>query len=278
MLSKKEMRTILAGTNVQAMIGAGLQGRLNDSLDLALLERATGISPTNSLAWAALAYRSLELLENQLGDRQATGKKFSKAIEMWRAISPSNSVPIYLQAAFECLKTNVAGAKELTVKASRIRGFETCETALKLCIIQALEAAGYSKFTSRIVASGNSSGIVPWSKLNKAVLADNPTDEEARACIELGARVARSRSFLYELVRGSIQIKAMEKVGGAEFATARKEIAERKDRIKSANRYLTSTRAWSATETQWIEFSDRSFKSDEMEGARWLAQQTGDTF
>lgn len=228
MLSDKEMHTILIGTNVQAMIGAGLQGRLDDSADVALLARATEMSATNAVGWAALAYRSLELLANRTGDLQKTAKEFRKAVEMLKSLAPSNSVPCYLQGAFECLQTNVAGAKELTVKASRIDQFETYETALKMCIIQALETAGYSKFTARIVASGNAPGIVAWSRLNKAILAADPSSEEARGCFVLGARVGRGNSFLDQLVGGSIQMKAMEKLNGPEFAADKKRLTEKR--------------------------------------------------
>ena len=47
MLSDQEMQTILIGTNMQAMIGAGLQGRLDNQVDISLLERATELSATN---------------------------------------------------------------------------------------------------------------------------------------------------------------------------------------------------------------------------------------
>jgi hypothetical protein len=228
MLSDQEMQTILIGTNVQAMIGAGLQGRLVDSQDMALLERATELSATNAVAWAALAYRSLEFMENQTGDFQTTGKEFRKAVEILLALAPSNSVPFYLKAALECLETNVAGSKDLIIKAYGIGGFNTYETSLKMCIIQALEAVGYSKFTARIVASGNTSGIVAWSKLSKGVLAADPSSEEVRGCFVLGERVGRGSSFLDQLVGGSIQMKAMEKLHEPEFETEKKRIAEKR--------------------------------------------------
>jgi hypothetical protein len=278
MLTDEEIQTILSGTNVQAMIGAGLQGRLDDRWDIALLERATEASATNSVAWAALAYRSLELLENQMGDLQITGKKFRRAIEMLVAQAPSNSVPLYLHAAFECLETNVAGAKGLTVKASQIEGFDTYEPALRMCIIQALEAVGYPKFTARIVASGNAPGIVAWSKLNKAILAAGPSSEEARGCFILGARVGSGGSFLDQLVGGSIQTKAMERLNEPEFATEKKRIAEKKDLIKRATRYLNSVRTRNVTEMQWVQYYDRCFDSGEMDAVQWLAKKTGDAF
>jgi len=278
MLSDQEIQTILIGTNVQAMIGAGLQGRLDNHWDMALLERATEMSPSNSVAWAALAYRSLALQENQMGDVQITGKKFRKAVEMLLALAPSNSVPLYLQAAFECLETNVAGAKELTIKACRIDGFDTYETALKMCIIQALEGVGYSKFTARIVASGNAPGVVAWSKLNKAILAAGPSSEEVRGCFILGARVGSGSSFLDQLVGGSIQLKTMEKLTGPEFATEKNRIAEKKDLIKRAARYLNSVRTHNVTEMQWVQYYDRCFDSGEMDAVQWLAEKTGDAF
>src|SRR5437762_10051801 len=102
-----------------------------------------------------MSYQSLALRENPIGNFQIPGTKFRKAVEMLRALAPRNSVPFYLEAAFECLETNVPGAKELIVKASRIDGFDTYDRALKQCIIQALEAVGYPKYTARIVASGS---------------------------------------------------------------------------------------------------------------------------
>ena len=67
MLSDREIHTILIRSNFQAMIGAGLQGRLDAPADIALLERATEMSATNLVGWMAVAYRSLDLLENQRG-------------------------------------------------------------------------------------------------------------------------------------------------------------------------------------------------------------------
>ena len=278
MLSDQEIQTILVGTNVQAMIGAGLQGRLDDHQDMALLERATKLSATNSVAWAALAYRSLELMENQTGDIQSTGKKFRKAVEALMALSPSNSVPFYLKAAGECLETNVADAKKLIVKSCGIAGFETYEIPLKRCIVQALEEAGYSKFTARIVASGNTPGIVAWSKLNKAILAADPSSEEVQGCLALGARVGRGASCVAQLVGDSIQMKAMEKLDKPEFVTEKKLIAEKRDRIKRAARYLDSARSRNVAEALWIQYYDMCFESSEMDAVQWLADKTGDAF
>jgi hypothetical protein len=275
MLSDQEIHTILIGTNALAMIGAGLQGRLDDSQDMALLERATSLSATNSVAWAALAYRSLELMENRTGDTLSVGKKFSRAVESLMALAPSNSVPFYLKAAGDCLETNVADAKELIVKASGIGGFETYEIPLKRCIVQALEETGYSKFTGRIVASGNTPGIVAWSKLNKAILAADPSNEEVRGCLALGARVGRGSSCVAQLVGDSIQMKAMEKLQTSEFVTKKRLIAERRDLIKRAARYLDSARGRMA-EALWIQYYDRCFESGEMDAIQWLAHKTGD--
>jgi hypothetical protein len=278
MLSDQEMQTILIGTNMQAMIGAGLQGRLDNQVDISLLERATELSATNLVAWAALAYRCLALLENQMGDPGVTEKKGRKAAETLQVLAPANSAPLYLQAAFECLETNVAGAKELAAKASRIDGFDTYETALKKCVIQALEAVGYSKYTARIVASGNAPVIVAWSKLNKVILAAEPSSDDAHGCFILGARVGSGGSFLDQLVGGSIQMKTMEKLNGPEFASEKKRIAETKDRIKRATRYLNSARTRNVTEMQWIQYYDRCLSSGEMDAVQWLAGKTGDTF
>ncbi len=68
MPSDRELHTILISTNVQAMIGAGIQGPIANPINLELLERATVISPTNPVVWAALAYHSFALLANHGGD------------------------------------------------------------------------------------------------------------------------------------------------------------------------------------------------------------------
>jgi hypothetical protein len=278
MLSEQEVKVILGGTNAEAMIGAALQGRLEGTVDMELLERATQVCPTNPVAWAALAYRSIDLLANRVVAPQTAGDEVGKSVEALRRLAPSNSVPFYLQAGFECLRTNVATAKDLTVQASRWEGFETYETPLKLCIVRALESAGYSKFSARIVASGNSAGVVCWSKLSKAVLAADPSDDEVRACLVLGARVGGGRSFLDQLVGDSIQRKAAEKLRGVEFGAEARRIAERKESIKRATRYLDSARTREVTETQWVEYYDRCFDSGEMEAIQALAREMGATF
>lgn len=277
MLSDAEMERISRGTNIPAMLGAGLQGRLDDSIDLKLLEHATELSPTNALAWAALAYRTLSLLENHIGDTQVTGIEFNKAVDTLSALDPANSVPTYLKAAFECLETNTNAAKELALRAANEERFDTYEPGLRHCVIQALESVGSSAYTARIVASGTSPGTVAWSKLSKCVLAATPSGEDLRACVRLGARVERGGSFLNQLVGGSIQLKAMEKLGGTAFENEKKRIAEQKEHIKRATQYLQSARTRKITESEWVQYYDKCFEDGEMEAINWLAQKTGDS-
>jgi hypothetical protein len=114
--------------------------------------------------------------------------------------------------------------------------------------------------------------------LNKAILAAGPSSEEVRGCFILGARVGSGSSFLDQLVGGSIQLKTMEKLTGPEFATEKNRIAEKKDLIKRAARYLNSVRAHNVTEMQWVQYYDRCFDSGEMDAVQWLAEKTGDAF
>ncbi len=203
-------------------------------------------------------------------------KKFKKANDMLRALAfTSNSVPLYLEAAVDCLATNAADAKSRLVKASRVEGFDTYENELTICAIQALEAAGRSKFTARIVASGSAPTLTAWGKLYKTVLATNSSDEEVRACLVFGERIARGRSLLNQILGGSIQVKAMDKLGGPEFADQKKQIADRKELIKRAARYQESVEKLNVTEAQWVQFYDRSFESGEMEAIQWLAETRG---
>jgi hypothetical protein len=278
MPSDRELHKILTGTNVRAMIGAGIQGPIANPINLELLERATVISPTNPVVWAALAYHSFALLANHGGDSAALEAKFKQAVETMRTLDPGNSVPLYLDAAVACLATNVAEAESRLVKASRVEGFDTYENELTICAIQALEAAGRSKFTARIVASGSAPTLTAWGKLYKTVLATDPSDEEVRACLVFGERIARGRSLLNQILGGSIQVKAMDKLGGPEFADQKKQIADRKELIKRAARYQESVEKLNVTEAQWVQFYDRSFESGEMEAIQWLAETRGETF
>jgi hypothetical protein len=278
MLSDKEMKTILARTNVEALIGAGIQGRLDGTMNLQLLGRAAHIAPANPMAWAAQAYRILELLANRMGDAQEMTGEFAKAVQAWRGLQPSNSVPLYLQAAWQCLQTNVSAAKQLVEEAAGTPEFETFGVPLKLCIVRAMESVGSSKYTARIVASGNASGVVAWSKVSKAILAAAPSDQEVRGCLVLGRRVSNGGSFLEELVGDSIQTKAMERLKGSDFSADTKQIAERKERIKRASRYLDSARTGNVTEGQWVGYYDRCFATGEMEAVQALARITGDKF
>ena|ERR1041384_448319 len=96
LLTDKEMKVILAGTNVEALVGAGTQGRLDSAVDM------------------------------------------------------------------ELLQTNIPAAKEAVVEAAALERFESYETALKMCIVRALESVGYSKYAARVAACGNASGVVAW--------------------------------------------------------------------------------------------------------------------
>jgi hypothetical protein len=247
-------------------------------MDLRLLKHATEKSPAEPMAQVALAYRGLDLLANGVGDQQTTLTVTSNAIAAIRAIEPTNSVPLYLQGALDCLLTNVSAAKGLIVEAARTEGFNTYAVPLKLSIVHALESVGYSPYTARIVASGYASGVVAWSKLNKAVLGAEPSAEELRACHVLGARVAGGKSFLEQLVGDSIQTRSAGKMGGAEFAGEPQRIAEQKGRIKRATAYLDSARTRHVSESRWVEYYDRCFGVGELEAIEALAKANGDTF
>jgi hypothetical protein len=110
------------------------------------------------------------------------------------------------------------------------------------------------------------------------VLASAPSNEEVQACVTLGSRVARGKSFVDQLVGGSIQTKAMEKLNGRDSEPEKKRIAERKERIKRAARYLDSAWTRNITEAQWVEYFDQSFEIGEMEAVQALAQKMGDAF
>jgi hypothetical protein len=278
MLSEQEAKVILSGTNAEAMIGAGLQVRLDQAVGMELLERATQISPTNPAAWAALGYQSIDLLANGMMDAQTAEDDVKKSVEALGRLAPSNSVAFYIQAGFECLRTNIPAAKDLTVQASRMGSFETYDTALKLYVVQALESVGYSKFSARTVACGNSAGLLCWSKLGKAILAANPSDDEVRACLVLGTRVSGGKSFMDQLVGDSLQRKAAEKLRGVEFGAEARRIAERKESIKRATSYLDSARTRKVTETRWVEYYDQCFAIGEMEAIQALAKSMGATF
>jgi hypothetical protein len=245
-------------------------------MDMALLKRAAQIAPRDPVTWAALAYRSCALLANRVGDELEVAKEFSQAVDAWRGLAPDNSAPLYLKAALACLQTNIPGAKEAVVKAAKLGGFEGYETALKMCIVRALESVGYSRYTARVVASGNSSGVVAWSRVSKTVMGADPSDEEIRACLVVGSRVSGGKSFLEQLVGDSIQKRAMEKRPGGDFDTETERIARRKESVKRAAGYLDSARTGKVTENEWVEYYNKSFAEGEMEAVRALARLTGD--
>jgi hypothetical protein len=279
MLSEKEQRVILSGTNVEAMVGGGLNGNVNDVLCMRLLERAVELSPSNRVAWAAMAYRSYTVKANKAAGSGRAEVDFGKAIAAWKRLDPSNSVPVYLEGSFESLRTNLLAAKELMVQASRMKDFETYQRALQECVIQSMELVGSSHFTARIVACGHSSeDVVCWPKLNSAILESTPSEEEVRMCLLLGRRVGGGKSSVVQLVGDSIMTKAGAKLDSAAFAEDAKRIAERKEAIKRATKYLNSERTRKATEKQWVEYYDKSFDSGEMEAVRALAMMLGDEF
>jgi hypothetical protein len=71
-------------------------------------------------------------------------------------------------------------------------------------------------------------------------------------------------------------MKAMEKLQTSEFVTEKRLIAERRDLIKRAARYLDSARGRNVAEALWIQYYDRCFESGEINAIQWLADKTGD--
>jgi len=278
-LSNDELQTILSRGKAEELIGAGIQAPIKDFQGTALLVRSTEVSSTNPVAWAALAYRNYSLLANKSGDFRSTAAQLAKAIEKLQSIDASNSMPLYLEAAFQCLQTNYGAARQSLLKSAEAIEFENYVTAMKKCVIVANESVGYPKYTARTVAIGNDHAFVVVAALNKAILRKFPDDEAvAHACLVLGQRESNGRSFLQELVGNSIQLNAIEKLPGRDFTTTKEAIAARKARIKLAVEYLNRLKTGNVSEARWVKYFDESIEKGEMTAVGSLASDNGDSF
>jgi len=278
-LSNKEMQRFLTRGSVEELVGAGTQAPMTDPLGRTLLQHATERSPAAPMVWAALAYRDMSLLQNQEAGIETIADELTTAINRWRSLEPTNAAPWYLEAAFQCLRTNVASAKQLMAEADRKEGFEPCSLAIQKCVIRAMESARRSKYIARLYAMGQVVGVVGWSKLSKTILAESSEDQQAiRSCFVLGARVGLGKSFLEQLIGDSIQTKAIEKLSGADFAAERARISERKARIRRATAYNTSLDTRKFSEERWVRFLDTCFDKGEMTAVESMAADNGDTF
>lgn len=94
MLTQREQQRILKGRNVAALIGAGIGCRLDAPLDAALLQRATQISPTNPIVWAALAYCSFSWIGNGQTNNETMAATCQNAVDQWQKLAPENAVPL----------------------------------------------------------------------------------------------------------------------------------------------------------------------------------------
>jgi hypothetical protein len=260
-------------------VGAGTQAHFSDPLGRELLAQAAEQSPTAPVVWAALAYRDISQLENQAKGFETIADELSTAIGRWRLLEPTNAAPCYLEAAFECLRTNVAAARQLVVVADRKKGFETYSLAIQKCVIRAMESSGRSKYTARIYAMGQVVGIVAWSKLSKTILEESSEDQQAiRSCFDMGTRVGQGKMFLEQLIGDSIQAKAIEKLTGPDFAGEKARISERKARIRRATAYSNSLDSRNISEERWVRFLDTCFDKGEMTAIESMAAENGDTF
>lgn len=276
-LSNKELQRFLPRRHTEELVGAGTQAHFNDPLGRVLLARAAQQSPADPVVWAALAYRDMSLLQNQAATFETIADELTMAINTWRSLEPTNAAPCYIEAAFQCLRTNVAAAKQLMAEADRKEAFDTCSLAIRKRVIQAMESAGRSKYTARMCAMGQILGVVVWSKLSKTMLAENADQQTIRTCFVLGGRVGTGRSFLEQLIGDSIQTKAIEKLTGADFAAEKSSIAQRKARIRRATTYITSLHTRKISEIRWVHFLDICFDEGEMTAVESLAADNGDT-
>ena len=278
-LSNNELRRFRTRRTTAQLVGAGTQAHLYDPLGRVLLAHACELSPSSPLVWAALAYRDMSLLQNQIGRFEPIAEDLITAIDRWRALEPKNSAPLYLEASFQCLRTNAAAAKRLMEESDIKERFETYSLPIQKCVIESMESAGRSKFVARMYAMGQIVGVVEWSKLGKCILAENSEDQHAiRSCFLLGARVGEGKSFLEQLIGDSIQTKAMEKLTGADFTAEGTRISERKARIKRATAYANSLHARNISEERWVRFLDMCFERGEMSAVESMAADNGDTF
>ena len=278
MLTEREQRRILKGRNVAALIGAGIAGYLDAPLDEALLQRAAQISPTNPVVWAALGYRSFSLIANGLTNGGSMEATCQNAVDQWQKLAPENAAPRYLAAALAARQSNLAVAKQLLRVASQMDTFDSCEGPLNRCVVVALESAGRSRFTARLVGSGNVSGLVAWHKLSQSILDSAPSREEIQGCLQLGSQLARDNSIATQMLGWAIQKQGWAKIAEPTTPAELARIAAARQHVRLANDYLESHRTRIVTEAQWIDYFDRSFIVGEMTAIQELAAQLGDTF
>ena len=195
------------------MIGAAIEARLRNVLSSKLLTAAAEKAPNDPKVWAAIAYRDFDLLQTEFAGlcNQCAGL-YERGGKIVGAGAVVNSVPVYLEAVYQCEEANFAAARKLLREATRKSEFETYDSAFKHCIIQATESVGYSEYMARLVAfKREPAGHIAFGVLNRPILDEYRGDQEAaQDCLVLGVRFSQGRSILEGILGGRMQGNALE--------------------------------------------------------------------
>jgi hypothetical protein len=266
-----DLRKIQDSGNVRLLVGAAAVTGADNPLAPELLRLALARAPEDPEAVAVFAYRAI-LSQSQA---RISDSEFLAALNQWRKLEPENSVPYYLEAAWQIRDEKFAEAAGALAEASGHPKFDSHCAALRLDTVAAGDFVGYPKFTARLLAltflGETQLGITGWRCLNW----EGAHEPVARDCIVLGKRLEAEGALLAGALTGlALQSAAMKKFPqtGSEADLKRieermKELEEIRDRISDLSPRLS--------EKRFVAFLDEGLAGSEAAADKKLIAEYG---
>ena len=279
----EDLAAIRRRGHLDELVGAGVQSEGETALDL--LWAAVERSPREPYVLAAFAQEYLSLDLNQPGRTTAFDEKqgvpcLRRVLREFHAAAPGNAA-VDCWTALELLQEgDREAASEAIKRAAEKPVFDTCACAgrMRRAVVRAAEAAGYSKFTARYYALGQTGGVWLFGRLCLDMM-QRPaaTDEDIRNCLALGERIERSAGVMLESLFGlRIQLTARQKQTGKE---AQEDIRAVNARIASLRELAETVRNLTLSpaigEERWTQYLDEVLAGGEADAIRKLAAETG---
>ncbi len=276
-----DLTTVRGRGRLDELVGAGVQAEGEAALDL--LWAAVERSPREPYVLAAFAQEYLSLMLNRPGRAKAFDEKqgvpcFRRVLREFRAGVPENAVVDYWAAVKSLQEGEREAASEAIKRAAGKREFDTYSVRMRAAVAGAADAAGYSKFTARYHALGQTCGAWIFSHLCVDTLGrPTATEEDIRNCLLLGERIERSASVMMERLVGlQIQRAVWQKREGKE---AREGLRAINDKLASLRELATIARKQTMDpavgEERWTRYLDEVLVGGEVAALRKLAAETG---
>jgi len=277
----KDLATIRRRGRLDELVGAGVQSEGETALDL--LWTAVERSPREPYVLAAFAQEYLTLRLDQPERTKVFDEKqgvpcLRRVLRELQAVAPENAAVDYWTAVEFLQAGNREAASEAIKRAAGKTVFDTCAGRMRRAVVRAAEAAGYSKFTARYHALGQTCGVWIFSHLCVDMM-QRPaaTDEDIRNCLLLGERLERGAGVMMEALVGlQIQRAAWQKQTGN---NARDGIQAVSARIASLRELAQTVRDLTLNpaigEKRWTRHLDEVLARGEADAIRKLAAETG---